>query len=54
MAFTAKSVDPELKYITPATTRGVICEILSAAGVSNDHRSARLPTFEALISSRED
>src|SRR5438309_6895942 len=47
-ASSAKSFDPELKYMTPSTTRGVISPMPPSA--SKDHFKVSLPAFEGSIS----
>src|SRR5260221_4202531 len=48
-AFTAKSLFPELKYITPSITNGVSWAIISVAWTWNDQAWMSFLTFEALI-----
>ena len=48
-ASTAKSLVPELKYITPSITNGVSGAMYSERAMSNDHALASVPTFDALI-----
>ena len=50
-AFTANSVEPALRYITPSTTSGVTWAMLCPASGSNDHASSSPSTLVVLISS---
>ena len=50
-ALSAKTVAPELTYMTPSITSGVTCVMLLAAPASNDQARSRSPTFPALMSS---
>ena len=53
-AFTANSVEPALRYITPSTTSGVAWAMPGPAPGSNDHASSSLSTLVVLISSSEE
>ena len=50
-ASSAKSFEPECRYITPSMTSGVALDTFSRPGISNTHFTPRRPTFEVLISS---